>query len=137
MRYVKTLLGAGLGLLLAAALAGCEGNSDPAARRASLGLPDPTHVPDIERGIRTYATNCISCHGPGAQGTEQGPPLVHGYYRPDHHADYAFFMAAKNGVVQHHWEFGDMPPQPQVNPEQVADIAAYVRSLQRQAGLIQ
>ena len=63
-------------------------------------------------------------------------PLLHGYYRPDHHANYAFYMAVKNGVVQHHWEFGNMPAMPQVSPEQAADIIAYVRALQRQAGLL-
>jgi hypothetical protein len=38
-------------------------------------------------------------------------------------------------VRSHHWNFGDMPPQPQVTPQQLADIVAYVRVLQEANGI--
>jgi mono/diheme cytochrome c family protein len=117
------------GLLLAACSAG-----DDAERRARLGLPAPDHVADPQRGATLFGTHCRACHGPAARGSDQGPPLVHGYYVASHHADLAFYSAVRNGVVQHHWEFGDMPAQPQVTPEQAADITAYVRGLQRRQG---
>ncbi len=130
MSAVRPLPAALLGLLLAACGAG-----DDAERRARLGLPAPGHVADAQRGAALYASHCRDCHGPGLRSSDKGPPLLHGYYVPGHHADLAFYSAVKNGVVQHHWEFGDMPPQPQVNPEQAADITAYVRELQQRHGL--
>lgn len=56
-------------------------------------------------------------------------------YEPGHHADGAFFLAAARGVRQHHWSFGDMPAVPDVTPQEVAAIIAYVRALQRANGI--
>jgi hypothetical protein len=47
----------------------------------------------------------------------------------------AFLLAAKRGVVAHHWRFGPMPAVPAVNDEQVAQITAFIRWVQRQAGI--
>ncbi len=117
-------------------LSGCGSGSDGDAERlARLGLPVAGYSPDTNRGAKGYASNCRECHGPGGRGTDKGPPLIHGYYVASHHADFAFYSAVKKGVVQHHWEFGDMPPQPQVSPELAADVTAYVRGLQQRAGL--
>jgi hypothetical protein len=44
-------------------------------------------------------------------------------------------LAVRDGVKQHHWHFGNMPPQPEVTPEQTGHVIAYVRGLQRQAGI--
>lgn len=87
------------------------------------------------RGKVAFDANCASCHGVNASGTDKGPPLVHDFYNPGHHADGAFFLAAKIGVRQHHWRFGNMPPQPQVTEEQVAAIVRYVRELQVANGI--
>jgi mono/diheme cytochrome c family protein len=87
------------------------------------------------RGKMAFDANCASCHGVNASGTDKGPPLVHDFYNPGHHADGAFFLAAKLGVRQHHWRFGDMPPQPQVTQEQLATIVRYVRELQAANGI--
>jgi hypothetical protein len=38
-------------------------------------------------------------------------------------------------VRAHHWQFGDMPPLPDVSPAEVKRITAYVRDLQKKAGL--
>lgn len=86
-------------------------------------------------GKRVFAAQCATCHGKDAGGTDQGPPLVHRIYEPNHHADAAFLLAVTRGVRAHHWTFGDMPPQPQVSPDDVARIVAYVRALQKANGI--
>jgi mono/diheme cytochrome c family protein len=86
-------------------------------------------------GKVAFDDNCAQCHGVNAAGTDQGPPLVHDYYNPGHHADGAFFVAVANGVRQHHWRFGNMPPQPRVTQDQTRMIVAYVRELQEANGI--
>ena len=90
---------------------------------------------ELEGGRERFEASCAACHGQAALGTAQGPPLVHPYYEPRHHADAAFRMAASRGVRSHHWSFGDMPPVPGLQPGDVDTILAYVRWLQREAGL--
>ncbi len=87
------------------------------------------------RGKGAFEANCAACHGANAAGTEQGPPLVHKIYNPGHHGDAAFFIAAKRGVRQHHWPFGDMPPLPDVAENDVRAIVQYVRELQLANGI--
>lgn len=96
-------------------------------------------VPDLSltarRGAGLFATTCAQCHGNHAEGSDRGPPLVHPYYRPSHHADGAFHLAVKNGVRQHHWHFGNMPPQPDISPSETDSIIRYVRELQEANGI--
>ena len=87
-------------------------------------------------GAQPFADNCARCHGAMADGTDTGPPLVHRLYEPGHHADFAFQSAAKNGVIAHHWDFGDMPPVAGVSEAEVTQIIAYIRDLQREGGII-
>jgi len=86
-------------------------------------------------GKAAFETNCSTCHGSNAVGTDKGPPLIHDIYNPGHHADESFVLAAKVGVRRHHWRFGDMPPQPQVTEGQVRSIVQYIRELQRANGI--
>jgi len=96
-------------------------------------------VPELSllaaRGKTVFDANCAACHGPNTAGTDKGPPLVHDIYNPAHHADGAFFLAARRGVRAHHWPYGDMPPQPQVTEEQIAATVRYVRELQQANGI--
>lgn len=97
---------------------------------------DPGPVPaEHAAAEQLFNGKCASCHGQLAAGTEIGPPLVHPYYEPNHHADIAFERAVAFGVQAHHWRFGPMPPIPGLDESQVAGITAYVRWLQRQAGV--
>jgi len=97
----------------------------------------PGAVPaEFAGGEATFRTNCSRCHGEQAAGTDHGPPLVHKIYEPNHHGDPAFQRAAVNGVQAHHWQFGNMPPIPTVTAADVDEIIAYVRWLQRQAGIM-
>ncbi len=86
-------------------------------------------------GQKLFEANCEACHGQNAGGSDVGPPLVHKVYRTSHHADGAFLLATKRGVNAHHWQFGDMPPQPQVEDKDVFAIVRYVRELQQANGI--
>ncbi len=86
-------------------------------------------------GRSLFEANCAQCHGVNAAGSDKGPPLVHNIYNPGHHADVSFVLAALRGVPQHHWDFGDMPPQPQVSADEVSLIVVYIRELQQANGI--
>lgn len=94
-----------------------------------------TSPPEVAQGKALFEQNCAVCHGPAGDGTTQGPPLVHIIYEPNHHADAAFVLAARNGVRAHHWRFGDMAPLPDVTDQMVLEIVSYIRWLQRQVGI--
>ena len=122
IRNVAALLAA-----LALATAACSpGKAEP----VDLSRGDPV------AGEAVYDARCAACHGPAGTGSAQGPPLVHEYYLPGHHDDIAFLLAVRNGVRAHHWGFGPMPAINGVSDADVADIVAYVRALQQQAGLL-
>lgn len=95
----------------------------------SCGEPQPD-------GGQLFAENCARCHGEIADGTNMGPPLVHRLYEPGHHPDFSFQNAVKHGVISHHWDFGDMAPVPGLSEDEVAQIIAYIRELQREGGII-
>jgi mono/diheme cytochrome c family protein len=95
----------------------------------------PELSPVAQAGQEAFRANCARCHGPTAGGTDRGPPLIHRLYVPGHHADAAFVLAAKRGASQHHWQFGDMPPQPQVGERSLQQIITYVRELQQANGI--
>ena len=115
-------------------IAGCE-QPDPEQLRQRQLLPGLDFVADAQTGDDLFHAHCARCHGNGGTGTDQGPSLIDNIYRPGHHADLAFHWAAKDGVKQHHWHFGDMPAIPAVSPQEVGHIIAYVRDEQRQAGI--
>lgn len=86
-------------------------------------------------GKTLFDANCAACHGRNATGTEQGPPLVHIIYEPNHHGDASFYRAAALGVRAHHWRFGNMAAVEGVTEADVAKIIDYVRALQRANGI--
>ena len=92
-------------------------------------------APDADRGATLYAASCALCHGERGVGTQTGPPLVHRTYEPGHHSDDSFRNAVKNGVAAHHWNFGNMPPRPELSDGDIEDVIAYVRAIQREAGI--
>ena len=94
-------------------------------------------VPPAEfvRGEALYQNYCSGCHGDKGSGSEKGPSFLSPIYEPNHHGDESFILASRNGVRAHHWPFGDMPPLPNVKEEEVRQIVAYVRWLQREARL--
>jgi mono/diheme cytochrome c family protein len=96
---------------------------------------DPQPQAQGSEGAQLFAANCSMCHGEGAGGTEQGPPLVDEIYEPSHHSDDSFRSAVAQGVAPHHWEFGPMPAIPSLAEDDVNAIIEYVRGLQREAGI--
>ena len=105
------------------------------ASQPAAGLILPPLSAQATQGKVAFDANCAACHGANAAGTNKGPPLVHDIYNPGHHADEAFYRAAAYGVRQHHWPFGNMPPQSQMTREQMDDIIRYVRELQAANGI--
>ena len=115
-------------------ISACDSNSGK--RDANpFHLPPEGFVGDVNKGATLFRQNCLLCHGKSGNGSNQGPPLVHKIYNSSHHADLAFHLAVKNGVRRHHWRFGDMPPLPELTPQDVGHIVVYVRGLQRRAGI--
>jgi mono/diheme cytochrome c family protein len=94
-----------------------------------------TTPPGLAKGEAIFITNCAACHGLGGKGSKQGPPFLDKVYEPNHHADMAFYRAAEMGVRAHHWKFGDMPKVPGVSKDDLTQIIAYIRWLQKQAGI--
>jgi len=86
-------------------------------------------------GHQKFQQSCSVCHGSALQGTKQGPPLLHPYYKPSHHADFAFYRAALKGVTAHHWNFGDMPPVSGITRKDMDVIVPFIRWLQKEKGL--
>ncbi len=101
----------------------------------SFNLPGPGFVADPSRGKQLFQASCAGCHGEDGRGSSHWPPLVHTFYRPGHHSDMAFYLAVKNGVREHHWNFGDMPPILGLSPEDVGHILVFVRQEQQKAGI--
>ena len=96
-------------------------------------------IPELEgaaaEGAVIYADTCAACHGENGVGTEQGPAFIHRIYEPSHHSDMSFVMAVRNGVQAHHWQFGNMPAQEALSDDDIANVIAYVRALQRANGI--
>ncbi|WP_273439963.1 c-type cytochrome [Sedimenticola selenatireducens] len=86
-------------------------------------------------GMNRFRTLCSSCHGKWGDGTEQGPPLLHSFYKPTHHSDEAFYRAAREGVRAHHWKFGDMPQVEGATRKDVDKIIPFIRWLQKENGI--
>ena len=139
-----------LALLLITALvvlvmAGCASQDapQPQYQDASSGteIPVAVTVPDLsekaQAGEAVFNTSCSACHGMNAAGTGLGPPLVHKIYEPGHHQDFSFRNAVQNGVMSHHWQFGNMAPVPGVAEDDVERIICYVRELQRANGIFE
>jgi mono/diheme cytochrome c family protein len=105
------------------------------AAMVAVTLPE-TLSEQAQLGQRAFEAKCSACHGDNAAGREgKGPPLIHKIYEPSHHGDGAFMVAASNGVRQHHWSFGNMPPVEGITPAEVELIVTYVREVQRANGI--
>jgi len=117
----------GLGMLAALAVLQAQSSDDPSPPG---GMPF-----QHGRGFELFQDNCAECHGGDLKGTDQGPPLLHGYYRPGHHSDAAFFRAIAMGSPQHHWNFGDMQAVEGVDEREAAAIIEFIRWHQRESGL--
>jgi mono/diheme cytochrome c family protein len=89
----------------------------------------------LGKGQLLYEKYCSSCHGAELNGNDKGPTLIHPFYKPSHHGDKSFYRAALQGVKQHHWNFGDMPPVEGMTPKKMDSVVPYVRYYQQQKKL--
>lgn len=114
---------------------GCsEGGSPGGGQASATGIA----LSDMAReGEALFNANCSVCHGVNAAGTMQGPSLMDRVYHPGHHADFSFRSAVRQGVPQHHWRFGNMPPVPGISSDDVEKIICYVREVQRAEGIFE
>ena len=106
------------------------------------GLPDSSvrvQVPSLSaaalKGQELFNENCSGCHGENGSGSDVGPPLIHDIYKPSHHGDQVFYLAAQIGVRAHHWPYGNMPRQPHIRPEMMTSVIQFVRETQRANGI--
>jgi mono/diheme cytochrome c family protein len=96
----------------------------------------PAFDESYAQGQSLYQSNCSTCHGATLGGKKgSGPPFVHGYYKPGHHADIAFYRAINTGVTAHHWQFGNMPAIPSLTKTDAGEIIRYIRAVQRANGI--
>ena len=129
--------------LLLAVMVGCGEESTPQYEARESGGSERISEPELalsntaRAGEELFNANCSVCHGMNASGTSQGPTFIDRIYHPGHHPDFSFRNAVSNGVTQHHWVFGDMPPVDGVSPEDVDKIICYVREVQRANGIFQ
>ncbi len=112
-----------VGLILAVSACAADESADPLVADGSGTL-----------GQSVYAQNCASCHGVNLEGTDKGPSQLSIVYEPNHHNDDSYRSAIANGVPQHHWPFGDMPPVEGLNAEEVEAVIAFIRSEQERQG---
>lgn len=113
--------------LLAVVLSACSGGSE--STQTSLAAQASADL--VAAGGPLYQASCAQCHGADLRGTALGPSHLSVVYEPNHHGDAAFVLAARNGVRQHHWPYGDMPPIPGLTDDDLASIVAFVRDQQR------
>ncbi len=124
-----------LGVVLTGVVLAYSGVFDKDKQAVVIDVRVPELSAQALKGKQAFNTTCAQCHGQNASGTDKGPPLIHQIYNPGHHADKAFLLAARRGVRQHHWPYGDMPRQPQVTNRELAAIIKYVRELQVANGI--
>ncbi len=121
LRVIGPVVGLGMLTLLVAVGALAAGATAPARSVAS----EPTAVdPDlVARGKELYLTGCVSCHGVGGVGTENGPPLlVSGEAAAD------FYLRTGRMPLA---APGQQPPQKPVayDDAQIRALVAYVGSI--------
>ena len=130
MSFAKRTTLVAAATLILPGLGGCTIESEAPAMARKDQIPA-----EYARGEELFNAKCAECHGEGGRGTDKGPPFLHRVYHPGHHGDKSFHMAVQRGAIAHHWQFGDMPKVEGLNKSDVDEIIAYVRWLQRRAGI--
>ncbi len=106
---------------------------NPTPPKVVVSLPEFS-IP-AKRGQQIFNRACASCHGVNASGGAKAPSLISKAYAPMSHADGAIYLAVSRGVRRHHWNLGSMPPQPQIKPDEIKALTAFIRETQRANGI--
>lgn len=123
IRNAGAAMAAALPVLTLGPLLAHEGHDLGIVVKVPLLLAEPA-----KDGKEIYDRKCLSCHGNNMEGTHSGPSLIP--YDRAHHPDGDFFRAIRNGVPEHHWNFGNMPPVEGLDDKEIENVIAYVRALQ-------
>ena len=113
--------------------------SVPAAA-TSTAAPSPTGTaaaPAVPDGAAVYQQYCAECHGVDLRGTDKGPSQLSIIYEPNHHGDYAYRVAIREGTREHHWWFGDMPPVEGITDLEIEKVISFIRAEQERLGFEQ
>jgi mono/diheme cytochrome c family protein len=112
----------------AVAFGGCGGDEgDSGVQAGSGGAPRGL-------GAEVYAARCALCHGADLRGTTRGPSHLSEVYEPGHHPDASFRAAIEQGSPAHHWDFGPMPPVPDLGEDEIDAVIAFIRDQQQAEG---
>ncbi|MEZ5239447.1 MAG: cytochrome c [Microthrixaceae bacterium] len=120
-------LAAALALLAALSFTAC-GNDGSDQASAPVGAGDP------EAGEQVYGDFCGACHGRDFEGSVQGPSHLDPHFEPATTSDEDYRNAIRNGVDQSAFDFGPMPAIRSLDDQQIADVIAYIRSVQQERG---
>lgn len=101
---------------------------------AGCGSDTPETDPADADGASLYAESCASCHGADLRGTDEGPSQLSVVYEPNHHGDDSYRRAIRFGAAPHHWNFGTMPPNDELDDGEIEAIIGFVRSEQERLG---
>lgn len=103
---------------------------------AAFSYGSPPSLSEAGTAGRTvFRASCATCHGTLAQGTGNGPPLLHPAYASARYSDAEFRAAVREGRPSRLWSFGPMPDHEELSGERLESILAYVRDLQNASGL--
>lgn len=117
----------------ATAGASAEGEGEAATGEATEGAPAGEAAPEAagnaEAGQAVYVGNCAACHGPNGQG-QIGPSLV-GEDGPKNWTLAQFTATLREGKTPDRQLSAAMPryAETQISDEQVADLQAYIKTL--------
>ena len=104
---------------------------------AACGDGDVT-VPDLPgdaaAGAVVYEQSCAGCHGADGSGADAGPGLLVPEYSLPGFDDTALVTAIVNGVAADEGRYGGMPMIRGLSDQDLADLIAFVRELQRDSG---
>lgn len=113
--------------------ASAEGEGEAATGEATEGAPAGEAAPEAagnaEAGQAVYVGNCAACHGPNGQG-QIGPSLV-GEDGPKNWTLAQFTATLREGKTPDRQLSAAMPryAETQISDEQVADLQAYIKTL--------
>ncbi len=105
----------------------------PTPPKVAVALPEFSGP--ARRGREIFNRACAKCHGINAGGGAKAPSLISKAYAPMSHADGAVYLAVTKGVRQHHWNLGNMPPLPEIKPDEIKDLTSFIRETQRANGI--
>lgn len=112
-------------------------SAEPAPTVTSDAFAPPTTAagaPAVPDGAAVYQQYCAECHGVDLRGTDKGPSQLSIIYEPNHHGDYAYRAAIREGTREHHWWFGDMPPVEGITDLEIEKVISYIRAEQERLG---